>query len=213
MESGDRNFSDGAPLDTLKLTTTVGVSSKPESETAISTTPQSSLMCELSTDSPTVAAWISSLPDSRVSRSRGRLEAETQKNLFLTIRSGSLNKSDPHTRSSKTCANRDENLSEELRNLTCSGFGRESKQCRLPIWAHRILGKDCGWLPRPTATANQLSPSMAKWPGCRRFQALFGRTLNPRIYEWMMGIPLGAFGLPPLATHSVQQWLSKHGRD
>ena len=58
---------------------TASKSSELESETAILTTHPSSPMCERSPDCPTVAAWISSLPASRVSRSplRGRSEART----------------------------------------------------------------------------------------------------------------------------------------
>lgn len=42
----------------------------------------------------------------------------------------------------------------------------------------------------PTATANQLCPSMAKWPGCRAWQAAHPTgPLLPSFVEWMMGFP------------------------
>ena len=49
-------------------------------------------------------------------------------------------------------------------------------------------------LPRPTAKANQLAPSMAKWRSCRNLQKLVGRTgghPHPLLWEWMMGFPTG----------------------
>ena len=49
-----------------------------------------------------------------------------------------------------------------------------------------------GWLPTPTATANQTAPSMQKHPSCRAFVALFGAgPIHPEVYEWMMGFPPG----------------------
>lgn len=51
-----------------------------------------------------------------------------------------------------------------------------------------------GLLATPTRKANQLSPSMMKWPGCRAIAGLIqpgqpGR-LSPLFVEWMMGFPL-----------------------
>ena len=49
------------------------------------------------------------------------------------------------------------------------------------------------WWATPTATANQLAPSMKKWPGCRRLQEIAGTGgfPHPNLYEWMMGFPTG----------------------
>lgn len=48
-------------------------------------------------------------------------------------------------------------------------------------------------LPRPTATANQLSPSMRKHPSCKRLQSLVGTggQPHPGVWEWLMGFPEG----------------------
>ena len=42
----------------------------------------------------------------------------------------------------------------------------------------------------PTATANQLAPSMKKHPGCRELATQGGGRLNPTWVEWLMGWPL-----------------------
>jgi hypothetical protein len=50
------------------------------------------------------------------------------------------------------------------------------------------------YLPRPTATANQLAPSMRKHWSCRNLQDLVGRTggsPHPRLWEWLMGFEEG----------------------
>lgn len=53
----------------------------------------------------------------------------------------------------------------------------------------RALAK-FGLLATPTATANQLMPSMNKWPCCAAWQAIHPRgPLLPSFVEWMMGFP------------------------
>lgn len=79
-----------------------------------------------------------------------------------------------------------------------------------PLYLGRSI--DAGersWLPTPTATANQLSPSMSKWPSCRNLQAFVGRiggVPHPELWEWLMGLPIGwtALGVPatPFALSS-----------
>src|SRR6185312_6930447 len=77
-----------------------------------------------------------------------------------------------------------------------------------PTWAAQILVHGSGWLPRPTRTANQCSPSMMKHPGCRNLLALApGGVLTPALWEWQMGWPIGWTGLQPLETVKFQQWL------
>lgn len=77
-------------------------------------------------------------------------------------------------------------------------------QIRLPTWVRHLLGDDTGPLPRPTAKANQHSPSMRKWPSCRRYQKIFGETLNPKAYEYLMGLPIGWTELDASATQWFQ---------
>lgn len=56
-----------------------------------------------------------------------------------------------------------------------------------------------GLLPTPTK-ANQLSPSMSKWAGCRSLQKLAGGSggrLAPQSVEAMMLLPIGWTDLKP----------------
>ena len=48
-----------------------------------------------------------------------------------------------------------------------------------------------GWLHTPTRVANQLAPSMMKHECCRNFQRTYGDTLEPWMFEEMMGFPIG----------------------
>lgn len=93
-----------------------------------------------------------------------------------------------------------------------------------------------GYMATPTSTANQLSPSMRKHPGCvawlptptahnaketaapsewkRNTPTLAtraGGTLNPTWVEWLMGWPLGWTDLEPLGTDRFRWWLQQHG--
>lgn len=55
----------------------------------------------------------------------------------------------------------------------------------------RQLAKRGELMATPTETANQLSPSMAKWPGCAAWQAVHPPgPLLPSFVEWMMGFPV-----------------------
>lgn len=67
---------------------------------------------------------------------------------------------------------------------------------RQPPLVPPTRGTVYGSLPTPTATANQLSPSMMKHSSCRRLRELVGPNgrLTPRLWEWMMGFPEGWTG-------------------
>ena len=63
--------------------------------------------------------------------------------------------------------------------------------------------RESTWLPRPTATANQLCVSMRKHPSCKNLQDLVGRTgggPHPELWEWLMGFPIGWTDLEPSET-------------
>jgi hypothetical protein len=66
-----------------------------------------------------------------------------------------------------------------------------------------------GRLATPTATANQLSPSMAKWPSCAAWQAMHPPgPLLPSFVEWMMGFPDGWTDLP----RGTERWETRSSR-
>jgi len=105
------------------------------------------------------------------------------------------------------------------------------------IPAHLTSVTESGlWLATPTATANQLSPSMMKHPGCRAWiptptahnakeggypsehnrntptlAAQAGGKLNPTWVEWLMGWPLGWTDCAASATDKFREWLRSHG--
>jgi hypothetical protein len=65
---------------------------------------------------------------------------------------------------------------------------------RLPTLAPLTEEIESGLLPTPTTKANQLAPSMMKHSGCRRLAQLAnGQSglVSPKMYEWMMGYPMG----------------------
>jgi len=93
-----------------------------------------------------------------------------------------------------------------------SGFLREWEFARRPLWVRRIVDYDGGWLPTPTAKANHDAPSMTKWPAYASYQRwLGGRRTSPRLWEWMMGWPIGWTALEPLETGRCRQWFGLHG--
>jgi len=61
-----------------------------------------------------------------------------------------------------------------------------------PTWVRLIAGRECSYLATPTATANQLSRSMRKHPGCAAYHKMgvTGQNL-PTFWEWTMGLPHG----------------------
>jgi hypothetical protein len=65
-------------------------------------------------------------------------------------------------------------------------------------------------LPTPTATANQLCPSMQKWPAHQALSEQVGGRWNPVWVEWLMGWPMGWTGLEPLETGRFHSWLQTH---
>ena len=68
------------------------------------------------------------------------------------------------------------------------------------------------WLATPTATANQLAPSMQKWEGCQRWLKFghVGGKIDPHHYEWLMGWPIGWSDTEPLEMAKYQRWLHLH---
>lgn len=86
---------------------------------------------------------------------------------------------------------------------TCgeSGIPACQFECK-PLTLERPTKVPESLLPRPTATANQLSPSMRKWRSCRHLQDLVGSiggSPQPTLWEWMMGYRSGWTVVEPWA--------------
>ena len=103
-----------------------------------------------------------------------------------------------------------------------------------------INGIESGYLlATPTATANQLCPSMQKWKGCRNWllpiptaacatggqksrsgkrkneillDGIAGGSLNPQWVGWLMGWPIGWTDLKPLEMDRFREWRRKHSQ-
>lgn len=43
------------------------------------------------------------------------------------------------------------------------------------------------------------------------FKFRYGKPAQPKFYEWLMGIPIGATGLQPVAMDKFRLWLQQHG--
>jgi hypothetical protein len=67
--------------------------------------------------------------------------------------------------------------------------GRSYYQAQQP--EQPINGSVCGWLHTPTRTANLLASSMMKHQCCRNLRDTYGDTLEPWMFEDMMGFPQG----------------------
>lgn len=85
----------------------------------------------------------------------------------------------------------EEGLEKYSETWPASGMMQSGECYKLRSSKLHITEPDYGWLPTPTATANQTAPSMMKHRSCRNLVSLFGTgTIHPNVYEWLMGLPL-----------------------
>lgn len=137
-----------------------------------------------------VASWISSLRASRAphtaappaaepSRTTSGLLPFTSSTRFAHGGSSWRTSSDPRSSTLPT-------------TFTELATAERLPPCPPPKWVPRTNGDAGGYLPTLTATMNQLSPSMMKWPGHRRLRAYTGGEM-PSIRWWTshMGFPMG----------------------
>jgi len=104
----------------------------------------------------------------------------------------SLMFSDRPARSSKTSpAERTDGCPRCGATCTCLDTERSPFGLTLETWGLPMPAPEYSLLATPTRTANQLAPSMRKWPTCRRLHdwAGTGGSPHPHLYEWMMGFP------------------------
>jgi len=194
--------SDGTRSAPSRSTNTVGEFSCSAKMKGILSRFPSGTTCELSTGDPGVDSWMSSLRDSRVSRTRRQaVDAESSRTCLV--------KSSESSRrfSLGGCSART-----YWRAPTLNSADGACSNAVPPGWVPRIIESDSGWLPTPTTRNNQSSPSMLKWPAYRRLAKLSGtRRLSVEFWEWMMGWPCGWSGLEPLETDRFLSWLRGHG--
>jgi len=180
------------------------------SGTVCSPCSRSGTTSEHSTAARGVERWMSSLADSRARRSLPLLEDETS---LLTC--GPRCAASCSRRAHVSCSRRTSRDGQSgERQMTLNGMDTDANTRGSDILrrALRLLGTDGGWLPRPTAKANQNCQSMSKWPSCRNFQALFGTgVIHPEVYEWMMIWPIAWTALKPLEMDRFRRWLRLHG--
>ena len=161
---------DGEPSATSKTQTTQSKSSKPEFETACSTMPQSGATPEPSTGDPGVDVWISSLRDSRASRSveQGKDSPNRTKETFGPTPFALLEKSGPDGFYWKMCQGCFPTLTPDEFSETWPRAGMivAGIAYRLPPLAPITRGTGCGLWPTPTvadskntrnSTANRLT--------------------------------------------------------
>jgi len=80
-----------------------------------------------------------------------------------------------------------------------------------PIWVSPTGETVFGWLPTPTATANQWAPSMKKWPSCATLQKHIPSDLACAVFEALMDWPEGWADSEPLEMDKFREWQSRHG--
>lgn len=205
--------SDGEPFATSKSRATRARSSKRGSVMASSTMPPSGMTSTPSMEDHGAELWISSLRASLVNRIRP-LEIDWA---AMTIeisglkRNGSLAKWDHASRSWKTSsASYHLDTSSEFSEIyTRSGIQLRGTLSRLPPLVRHMRDVVSGLLPTPTATDGKRTYSSIEthWS----LSDALGGFPHPATHEWMMGWPIGATDLRPLAMDGFQVWLRWHG--
>lgn len=192
-------------------------SSDKELETDSLTTHPSFLMCERSTEDPTVTKWIASLPDFRVSPSvlQDNGDAQTTSETCGPKPFALLEKLGPNGffwKTSQACLfPTSEQFSETWPK---QGMMQDGRCYRLPASAHPTDELAFGSLPTPTASPYGRNKSRGPNAKIRpSLQMLAGGPLNPEFVEWLMGWPMGGTDLRPLEMELFRQWLRGHGKN
>lgn len=129
--------------------------------------------------------------------------------------SGSSEKSDPHTCSSKILhASGPEDWERSSKGLPLWGMMRAGVVSALKTSVPHIAGGDSGSLPTPTKRdwrSGKAGPeTMAR--NSRPLSEVVGGLLNPEYVEWLMGVPIGWTALNASAMLKYRLWLDSHGR-
>lgn len=221
-----------------KLTNTAETSSSSVSATASSSHSRSGTMCEPSTDSPGVDAWILSLRASRASHSQPPGSEKAK----MTIATDGLTpfalleKSNQSTYYWKTCQTSlisDISLTQfseiwPFSSLIAVAVGYEAKCYRLPRSEPRTYDADYGYWQTPVASEwmhhkfskrailnkseKQQDAGFGKWNGLTT-QMVEQLGLYPTVEfgEWLMGLPSGWTSGRPLEMAGFRKWLRHSG--
>lgn len=177
---------------------------------------------EPSTVNRGVESWISSLLDSRVSRSAspGSDKGPTTSGTCGPRPSVSFAKYDPSTSSWRTFPDLfPVDISDESSGIWPKrGSIQSGVAFLLPRWERPTSGS-VSWssphqaeFPTPTVadSKNLDNPSRLR-RASPELGNVVGGTLNPRWVEWLMGWAIGWVSLEPLETDRFHEWLRKHG--
>ena len=211
--------SDGAPSALLSLIPTRDPSSSLDSGTGTCTGSRSGMTCAPSTAFRGADMSTSSLAGSHARTSAQPERARGSKAPSLDCGARWLELSVRYDRASSSWRTHlclfDEVLPQYLVTLPSWGMMLDGVCWERDTSGLHIRETGSGsWLATPTATANQLSPAMQKWAGCRQWLKTFGRIggyPKPSEYAWLMGWPIGWTDLEPLETDRFRQWLRSHG--
>lgn len=107
-------------------------------------------------------------------------------------------------------------LEEYSETLPRQGMMRDGRLYRQRIVVHRTGESGCGLWRTPTAddanNATRQSGAFQSLTREVRKNAAVGGLLNPDWVEWLMGWPIGATALEPLAMARYRQWCNSHGK-
>ena len=183
-------------------------------ETVCSTCARSGTTCEPSTADRGVASWMSSLPVSRASRSRVPGDSGPQPTNAICGR----RRSESFVRWSrsgacwKTCLPLFPPDTWPLFSGTWPRAGSmQSGTCYpRPESERHISASGSGLLATPTATANQLCPSMQKWPSCRLWPTPLSHETGNRKTKYKQGGTPLSLAVNTWPTPLARDWKNSH---
>ena len=173
-ESSEAIFSDGKRSAPWKRNRIAERCSSDGKETACFPCFQSGTTAAPSTDDPGVASWMSSLRDSHASpsvslESRERRTTAATDGLQPFVFLGKCSQGLPFWKTSQGCLPLlMDTLDRYSETWPRSGLMQSGTASLLQPSEPLTRGTGSGFLATPTATANQLAPSMQKHPGCRK---------------------------------------------
>ena len=137
---------------------------------------------------PSISCAAASLVKTYPARVRARVLLEVARDSGMNTLGFSENSSHDSVSSKTSPAAPIDGLTKSWPGWKSSATKRYRSLCQRLMSELRTYENASSWsgalLPTATATANQLSPSMAKWPDCRRLQEFAGLLPTPRARDW-----------------------------